>query len=301
LVRRCCQVMEILVQLLALGAASSPPTDTSSPPTDECSSIDGDGPASDYLELLRRSLVGATALFSTVHLFEGGHHSNPRNAGVMINSGYGRLRNLQCLLQEIVAADVPGDMVETGIWRGGSTIFMGGFVQAYNLSRRAWGFDSFMGIPSVKSGRRDAKHDVAGKPTWDNNETSDLSVPLRLVQSHVDKYALSHRVKLVQGYFEDSIPPLVPLLAVRGISLLRLDGDLYSSTMQVLRLLYPLLHVGGWVVHDDWAVPQSQAAVRDYRAQHGIDEKISFHAGSLTYPVARWRMAAHWFQGGAGA
>jgi hypothetical protein len=83
---------------------------------------------------------------------------------------------------------------------------------------------------------------------------------------------------------------MVPALTARGgIALLRIDGDLFSSTMQVLTSLYPLLSVGGWVVLDDWGIPQSRDAVVEYRKKHGIGEKISFHAGPLSYPVARWR------------
>ena len=236
---------------------------------------------------MRRSLVGATALFSNVTL----HQSSPprgqaRASGILINSGYLRMRNLQCLMQHVRDSGVPGDFVECGIWRGGAVLFMASFVQAYNLSRTVWGFDSFMGVPSVSSGVRDVVNDRG----WRDNNT-DLTVSLAQVRSHMDTYNLKHRIRLVPGWFKDSIPTQQGTFARRGgIALLRIDGDLYSSTMQVLTLLYPLVSLGGWVVLDDYSVPESRRATTAYREAHGITEPITFLTGSpFVYPVARWQ------------
>ena len=254
-----------------------------------CTSLDDDGPASSYLELLRRALVGATALFSRVALAESPSYPpnkmHRRGAGLLINSGYSRMRNLQCLMQNISDHDVPGDFVECGIWRGGAVIFMAGYAEAYRLRHRVWGFDSFMGLPTKRSGVRESV-DVG----WTKNNT-DMSVTLAQVQAHAHSYALAHRIHLVPGWFKESIPPKLGELAARGgISLLRVDGDLYSSTMQALKLLYPLLNPGGWVVLDDWSVPGARTAVEDFRRDFSIDEPISFHSGHpMVYPVARWQ------------
>ena len=259
-----------------------------------CSSLTDGSTAATYLELLRRSLIGATAPFSQVPLLQSLHYSKStsRRVGVLINSGYLRMRNLQCLLQDVRDSGVPGELVETGIWRGGAVIFMAGFVQAHSQTRRVWGFDSFMGVPSVHSGLRGPLD-----KNWEHNETSSLfdglSVPQSWVQAHIDNYALGEHVRLVPGWFKDSIPPQTSALAARGgIALLRIDGDLYSSTMQALSMLYPLLNPGGWIVLDDWNVPQARQAVHAYRQEMGITEPISYHSGHpMTYPVARWRKA----------
>lgn len=255
-----------------------------------CSTLDADGAASDYLELMRRTLVGATTLFSTVKLYEkpGSFlQRNPRNAGLLANSGYLRMRNLQCLMQDVRDSEVPGEFVECGIWRGGAVIFMAGFVQAYNLSRTVWGFDSFMGVPSVRSNVRDKINDKG----WEHNETLDLSISRAQVDSHIDNYDLNHRIHLVPGWFKDSLHTQQETLASRGgIALLRVDGDLYSSTMQTLTLLYPLVNLGGWVVLDDYAVTESRDATTAYRKAHNITEPITFHTGHpFVYPVARWQ------------
>lgn len=249
-----------------------------------CSTLDGGGAASDYLELTRLSLVGATSLFSPVVLKEDARRPNARTSGILINSGYLRARNLQCLLQGIRDSEVPGEFVECGVWRGGMVIFMASFVQAFNLSRTVWGFDSFMGVPSRSSGLRDKAHDRL--------PFLHLAVSQAQVDSHVRQFGLTRHVRLVAGWFNRSITLTGQQAALRrrGIALLRVDGDLYSSTMQVLVRLYPLVSRGGWVVLDDWAVPEARAAIGDYRRAHNITEPITFHTGlPMRYAVARWQ------------
>ncbi len=57
--------------------------------------------------------------------------------------------------------------------------------------------------------------------------------------------------------------------------MLRADGDMYGSTIDILNALYPKLSVGGFAIIDDYgAVPACKAAVEDYRAEHGITEPI---------------------------
>ena len=59
------------------------------------------------------------------------------------------------------------------------------------------------------------------------------------------------------------------------MSVVRLDGDLYESTIDAITNLYPLLSPGGWMIVDDYNdIPACKAAITDYRAEHGIDEPI---------------------------
>jgi hypothetical protein len=55
---------------------------------------------------------------------------------------------------------------------------------------------------------------------------------------------------------------------------MRLDGDMYESTMDALASLYPKLATGGYVIIDDFQIPACAAAVYDYRQKHGIDHEI---------------------------
>ena len=62
--------------------------------------------------------------------------------------GRKRLDNVQYCIEEVIKSGIPGDLIETGIWRGGATIFMRGVLAAYGITdRRVWAADSFQGVP----------------------------------------------------------------------------------------------------------------------------------------------------------
>jgi len=61
---------------------------------------------------------------------------------------------------------------------------------------------------------------------------------------------------------------------MQRLAILRLDGDMYESTMDALTHLYPKLSPGGYVIIDDFALPNCRAAVEDFRAQHHIAENL---------------------------
>mmetsp|Transcript_24927 Transcript_24927/g.41329 ORF Transcript_24927/g.41329 Transcript_24927/m.41329 type:complete len:325 (-) Transcript_24927:129-1103(-) len=257
-----------------------------------CNTLTSDEPTSHYLELLRRALVGATALFSRVELLEVAGYRNDRNSGLLQNAGWTRMRNLQCLADDVVRRGVPGDFVECGIWRGGVVAFLAGYVKVHHLntSRHVWGYDSFAGVPSrrcppsslkCKQGiaQRDEARDV---DPYFIKPREDLAVSLGQVRGHLSRYGLLRHASLVPGWFSSTLPH-----HPTRIALLRVDGDLYSSTMTVLTELYPRLSVGGWVVLDDWDLHMSKNAVLDYRRHHNLTERISFHSGHLAYSVAR--------------
>jgi O-methyltransferase len=78
-------------------------------------------------------------------------------------------------------------------------------------------------------------------------------------------------VRFLKGWFRDTLP----VAPVRRLAILRLDGDLYESTLDALTHLYPKLQQGGYAVIDDYGdVPACKQAVEDYRARHGIAEEI---------------------------
>jgi O-methyltransferase len=70
----------------------------------------------------------------------------PLSAATMI--GLRRLDNLRACVERIVEEDVPGDLIETGVWRGGASIFMRGALEAFgDRERTVWVADSFQGLP----------------------------------------------------------------------------------------------------------------------------------------------------------
>src|SRR5207244_9250758 len=92
------------------------------------------------------------------------------------------------------------------------------------------------------------------------------------VKANFDRYGLlDHQVRFLKGWFRDTLPGA----PIEKLAVLRLDGDMYESTMDALTNLYPKLAVGGYlIVDDDGYAPACRQAVQDYRQAHGIKEKI---------------------------
>lgn len=189
----------------------------------------------------------------------------PSEAETMI--GLKRLDNLQYCVEQVLREGVVGDLIETGVWRGGASIFMRGVLKVYgDTSRVVWVADSFSGLP---------KPDVDLYPAdaGDRHHTwTQLAVSLEEVQDNFFRYGLlDEQVRFLPGWFSDTLP----YAPIERLAVLRLDGDMYSSTMEAFTHLYPKLAVGGYVIVDDYsAVPGCRAATEDFRARHGIIEPL---------------------------
>jgi O-methyltransferase len=191
----------------------------------------------------------------------------PRTAETMV--GLKRLDNLEALITTVHDEGVPGDLVEAGVWRGGAAIFMKAVLLALgDQERTVWLADSFQGLPPpdaekypVDAGDRHHTHDV-------------LRVTRQDVEANFRRYGLlDSRVRFLEGWFAETLPTA----PISKIAVMRLDGDMYGSTMESLAALYPRLSVGGFVVIDDYANPDiagARAATDDFRSQHGINEPI---------------------------
>lgn len=177
-----------------------------------------------------------------------------------------RLNNVEECIRSVLEAGVPGDLIETGVWRGGTAIFMRGALHAYGVTdRKVYVADSFAGLPPPDPEKYPADEGL-NLHLWPG-----LVVSLEEVKANFARYGLlDEHVKFVQGWFRDTLPTL------RGHtwSVLRLDGDLYESTMDALDNLYPGLAQGGWVIVDDYEIPACAQAVNDYRQREGITEPI---------------------------
>jgi O-methyltransferase len=189
----------------------------------------------------------------------------PQQAMTMI--GRIRLRSLRECCELVLRERIPGDFLETGIWRGGACIMMAAVLAAYEDSeRRVRGFDSFEGLPPPNAelypnDRGDQLH-----------RFPQLAVGLEEVTENFRRVGLwSDQVRLVKGWFKDT----VPAAPIEKIAILRLDGDLYESTIQVLEGFYPRLSAGGFCIIDDYGAMRScRAAVEDYRRYHAVNEPI---------------------------
>jgi O-methyltransferase len=190
----------------------------------------------------------------------------PSEAETMI--GLRRLDNLQACIAEVIEQDVPGVLMETGVWRGGASIFMRAALKAYgDQERLVWLADSFQGLPEPDPARYpldegDPHHRLAPY----------LGVSLEEVKTNFERYGLlDERVHFLPGWFKDTLSS-APL---ECIAVLRIDGDMYESTMEALIHLYHKVSEGGFVIVDDYgALPNCRAAVEDFRKSRGILETV---------------------------
>ena len=188
--------------------------------------------------------------------------------------GRQRLDNVQVCIEDILRNKVPGDLIETGAWRGGTTIFMRAVLKAHGVTdRTVWVADSFEGLPAPAS-------DTDGD---DLSGVKYLKVPLEKVKANFARFdLLDDRVKFLKGYFCDTLPNA----PIERLAILRLDGDLYSSTMDSLRNLYHRVSPGGYVIVDDyhsWA--SCREAVTDFLGENKIDTEIRTVADGAYWKV----------------
>jgi O-methyltransferase len=190
----------------------------------------------------------------------------PAEAETMI--GMQRLTSLQHCVETALADDVPGDLVECGVWRGGACILMRAVLAAYgDETRSVWLADSFQGVP-----RSDPENYQADKGIRAEFAAGILGVSEAEVRANFERYGLlDDQVRFLPGWFKDTLHDA----PIERIAVLRLDGDLYESTIQALDALYPRLSPGGFCVIDDYlSVPACRQAVTDYRTKHGISADI---------------------------
>lgn len=189
----------------------------------------------------------------------------PSCAHTMI--GLKRMENIQFCVEDVIARGVPGDLIETGVWRGGAVIFMRAILKAHDVTdRNVWVADSFEGLPASNAEKYplDAKHKF--------EQFKQLAVSMEEVQDNFRIYSLlDDQVKFLKGWFRDTLPKA----PIQKLAVLRLDGDLYESTIDALENLYPKLQPGGYCIVDDYGdIRACREAVNDYRKRNGITDEI---------------------------
>jgi O-methyltransferase len=181
--------------------------------------------------------------------------------------GFERLENFRMSIETAIADRVPGDIIETGVWRGGASIYARGVLETHGVSdRTVWVADSFKGLPPPNPEKHPAD---AG---MNLHLLRRLSVSLEEVKENFRRYdLLDDQVRFLKGWFRDTLPTV----REHTWSVIRLDGDLYESTMDGLTNLYRGLSPGGFLIVDDYSsYPACRAAVDDFRRAEGIEEPI---------------------------
>jgi O-methyltransferase len=191
--------------------------------------------------------------------------------------GLKRLNNLQMCIETVIREGIKGDFIETGVWRGGACIFMRAVLAAHSIGdRKIYVADSFEGLPKPDSGKFPAD---SGDTHYENRY---LAVSLEEVQENFRKYSLlDDSVVFLKGWFKDTLPAA----PIKELAILRLDGDMYGSTIDALVNLYPKLSKGGFCIVDDYTLEGCRRAINDFRAERGIEAAITWIDAASVY----WR------------
>lgn len=161
-----------------------------------------------------------------------------------------RLISLMTHVDVVIKEGVPGDFVECGVWRGGASFLMALRAEAAGIrDRTVWMFDSFEGLPAptVRDGRRARSWARGGssQTLLDNCRVDEVEV-----RTAAADLGLTKRVRIVKGWFEDSLPKLLD--EVGEVSILRIDCDWYESVRTCLSLMFHVVTPGGLVILDDY-------------------------------------------------
>jgi hypothetical protein len=180
--------------------------------------------------------------------------------------GLKRLDNVQMAIETVLAENIPGDVCECGVWRGGVVALAAAILKERNSDRLVWAADSFEGLP---------KPDAAKYPAddgYDMSEIDYLSAPLESVKANLDRLGVPQKnIRFLKGWFKNTLPRA----PIERLAILRADSDLYESTIDVLKNLYHKVSPGGFVIIDDYGDWEPcRKAVTEFRESHNITAPI---------------------------
>jgi hypothetical protein len=186
----------------------------------------------------------------------------------------------------IYAAQIPGDFVETGVYKGGTSVIMARIARNMNTSKTHWACDSFKGLPEPQLD--DSKcHHIERRESCNKGNVGLFKSSQKHFEMYVASEALTN-VQIVSGWFHETLPPR----DLHAISFLRLDGDLYNSTIIALQRLYPLVSSRGMVYVDDYgSFSGCSRAVDEYLTIIGLK---NVHLNKVTEKNGNFE--AVWFQ-----
>jgi O-methyltransferase len=178
-----------------------------------------------------------------------------------------RVYALRESVKYIIRHNVPGSIVECGVWKGGSMMAAAKTLLELETERDLYLFDTFEGMPPPTAVDVDL-YGVQADVLLKTNPMTPAIAPFEEVCRNM--YSTGYnpaRINLVRGKVEDTLPRAAP----REIALLRLDTDWYQSTLHELVHLYPRLIKGGILIIDDYGhFVGSKKAVDEYFQKNGI-------------------------------
>ena len=196
----------------------------------------------------------------------------------------GSLVMLDSFVQDIHKNQIDGDVVEAGVWRGGSSIAMaaslevrsdsssssnsggksgsvgGGGNENIGGNRKVWLFDTFKGVPKTT----DSAPDMDEVKFWTPNR---YAASLESVRKKFERFGLDQRAVFVEGNFlQTMVQANGSVLALpEKIALLRIDVDSYEGTKIVLEQLYSRVSDNGIIIVDDYHLRGCRMAIHEFR------------------------------------
>lgn len=167
-----------------------------------------------------------------------------------------RMHALYKAVKYITENSIPGDFVECGVWRGGSSMLMAkALIQFGDTNRNLYLYDTFEGMPPPSEDDKDFKGKTAKELMNDKSALKDkknsvwCEAGLEEVRANMQNtHYPSDKIHYIKGKVEETIPQIAP----NNIALLRLDTDWYESTYHELKHLYPLIEEKGILIQDDY-------------------------------------------------
>lgn len=179
-----------------------------------------------------------------------------------------RVASLCHALEYVTRANLPGDVVECGVWRGGSMMAAAlALLHLKDATRSIYLFDTYQGMTSPTQNDKRVGVDLSGSE-WLYRVDDPCVSPIDEVKTNLESTGYPvEKIHFIRGRVEDTIPDHAP----EQICVLRLDTDWYESTRHELVHLYPRLHAGGVLIIDDYGWwDGARKATDEYIRQEGL-------------------------------
>lgn len=186
--------------------------------------------------------------------------------------GYKRLTNLEHLVIDVINSKTDGAFIETGVWKGGACMLVKYLFNEFNIDKKVYVADSFNGLPMPNP-------EKYPKDLNDIHHTYDfLKISEEDVKNNFSSFnLLDDNVIFLKGWFSETLSKVND-----RFSIIRLDGDMYESTMDALVNLYDKLSINGYVIIDDFSFTACAEAVNDFRKENNItDEMVRIDLSSV--------------------
>lgn len=216
-------------------------------------------------------------------------------------AGRGALLDLARMISAVITFDIPGNIVECGVWRGGDSLLMASLLrQAAATDRRVWLFESFEGLtpPHRSDGLfwSPRTRRIYGPQYYDHHRAS-----LAEVRETAEQLGVAAYTEVVKGWFDQTLP--LCRERVGPISILRIDGDWYPSVRSCLDNLFDQVVDGGLIIVDDYYVHDGcRLALHDFLSERHLAYPVESvtggqPAGQLACAVVRKASSSwNWLQ-----